>query len=166
MKNIIVSVCALVCVAMVWGGPVADAGDLKVGYVDLRRAFFEYEKAQQLDAEITEFAEANQDKRDTMIREITRMRDELEIMSEEARRARQLELDEMVRELQQFDMQSREVILERKDNFFREVMDDIQAVVVSKGDAGGYDYILDSRNIMYANEEYDLTQEVIQELNR
>lgn len=144
----------------------AETKELKVGYVDLRRAFFEYEKAKKLDAELNEFAEASQTKRDTMVQNITKLRDEVEILSADARQKKQDEMDKMIQELQEFDKESRQIILERKDNLFREVMDDIQKVVTEKGTSGGYDYILDSRNIMYAADKYDLTQEVVTELNK
>jgi Skp family chaperone for outer membrane proteins len=49
---------------------------------------------------------------------------------------------------------------------FREVIADIQKIVDDMGENGGYDYILDSRNIMYAREDSDLTDQVIAELNK
>jgi outer membrane protein len=145
---------------------MAEAKELKVGYVDLRRAFHEYEKAQTLDAELNEFAESTQAKRDTMVENITKLRDEAELLSETARQQKQQEMNIRIQELQEFDRDSRQIILERKDNLFREVIDDIQKIVTDKGTKGGYDYILDSRNIMYAADKYDLTQEVIDVLNK
>jgi outer membrane protein len=49
---------------------------------------------------------------------------------------------------------------------FREVVDDIQKVVDDFGKKGKYDFILDSRNIMYGKEEFDLTDAVIKRLNK
>lgn len=145
---------------------IASAKELKIGFVDLRKAFYDYEKAKTMDNELNEFAKSTQTKRDTMVQNVTKLRDEVELLSADARQGKQKEMDEMIAELQEFDRESRQVILERKDNLFREVMDDIQKIVVEKGTSAGYDYILDSRNIMYAADMYDLTQEVITELNK
>jgi outer membrane protein len=163
--GLIICAIAILCAGPMRAG-AEGPGDLKVGYVDLRRAFFEYEKAKELDNELNEFAEATQVKRDAMVQNITKLRDEAELLSEGARQKKQTEMEESIQELQQFDRESRQILMERKDDLFREVIEDIQKVVLDKGTAGGYDYILDSRNIMYAAEKYDLTQEVVSELNK
>ena len=169
MKRSLIASCAAVtmcsiALSMIPG--MAEAKELKVGYVDLRRSFHEYQKAQTLDAELNEFAESTQVRRDTMVQNITKLRDEAELLSEKARQQKQQEMNVRIQELQEFDRDSRQIILERKDNLFKEVIDDIQKIVTDKGAKGGYDYILDSRNIMYAADKYDLTQEVINELNK
>ena len=46
-----------------------------------------------------------------------------------------------------------------------EVVEDIQGIVEVFGKEGGYDYIFDSRNIMYADKKFELTEEVIKKLN-
>jgi len=142
-----------------------SAKELKIGFVDLKRAFYEYEKAKAMDNELNEFARDSQTKRDTMVQNITKLKDEVELLSADARQKKEKEMDDRIGELQEFDRESRQIILERRDTIFREVLDDMQEVVVEKGKAGGYDYILDSRNIMYADDMYDLTQEVVTELN-
>jgi len=49
---------------------------------------------------------------------------------------------------------------------FREVVDDIQAVVTTIGEKEGHDFVLDSRNVMYAKDEYNLTDMVLESLNK
>ena len=142
----------------------SDTG--KMGYVDLRRAFYEYNKTSKLESEINELAEATQEKRDTMVRNITRLRDESELLQGAAKERKQAEVDNMLRELQQFDHETRENILNKRNEMFQDVVADIQKVVESIGKKAGYEYILDSRNIMYADEKHDLTQEVINQLNK
>jgi outer membrane protein len=169
MKKITASICAAIMVfsTLVCFSPdLANAKELKVGFVDLRKAFYDYEKAKTMDADLNEFAEATQQKRDTMVQDVTKLRDEIELMDGETRERKQKEMEAKIRELQEFDRDSRQIILERKDNLFREVMDDIQKVVTEKGTSEGYDYVLDSRNIMYADDKYDLTEEVVAELNK
>lgn len=138
----------------------------KIGYVDLRRAFYEYKQSQTLEKELNELTDASQNKRNTMIQEITKLRDEGELMSGPAREKKQAEIDGKLRELQEFDRQAREQILNKKNEMFRMVIEDIQKVVEEMGKSQGYNYIMDSRNIMYADESEDLTDQVIQKLNK
>jgi len=169
MKKMIAVGCAvfMTCSILLSVVPVkAEAAGLKVGFVDLRKAFYDYEKAKTMDKDLNTFAAASQAKMETMVQNVSKLRDEMELLSAESRAKKEQEMDASVKELKEFDQESRQTILERKDNLFREVMDDIQKVVVDKGTKGGYDYILDSRNIMYAADKYDMTQEVVAELNK
>lgn len=142
----------------------SDTG--KMGYVDLRRAFTEYNKTGELESEINALAEATQEKRNTMVREITRLRDESELLKGVAKEQKQAEVENMLRELQQFDHETRENLLNKRNEMFQDVVADIQKVVEGIGKKAGYEYILDSRNIMYADDKHDLTQEVINQLNK
>ncbi|MEA3489437.1 MAG: OmpH family outer membrane protein [Candidatus Omnitrophota bacterium] len=142
------------------------SADVKIGYVDLRQAFYEYDKTKNMEQELAAFTEDTQEKRTKMIEGITKLRDEAELLSEEAKRKKQGEIDNKLSELQEFDRGTRQTLLNKRNDMFREVIDDIQVVVKTMGKEGGYDYVLDSRNIMYANETFDLTEEVLKRLNK
>jgi outer membrane protein len=163
-KISVVAIAALMILAA--AAPVSYSETGKMGYVDLRKAFYEYNKTSELEKEINELAEATQEKRNTMVREITRLRDESELLQGDAKERKQAESDNMLRELQQFDHETRENILNKRNEMFQDVVADIQKVVEVIGKKAGYEYILDSRNIMYADEKHDLTQEVINQLNK
>ena len=159
---------ALVLALMAAGltAPAAFSQDVKIGYVDLRRAFYEYDKTKTLEEELEALTEDTQDKRTKMIEEITKMRDEAAIMSDDAKKKKQRLIDAKLAELQEFDRDARANILNKKNDMFRIVIEDIQAVVENMGKEGGYDYILDSRQLMYTNENFDLTDEVLKKLNK
>jgi len=137
----------------------------KMGYVDLRRAFYEYEKTKSLEAELTSLTEDRQGKRTDMVGVITKLRDEAELLKGDTRDKKQGEIDVKLAELQEFDKVTRQELLNKKNDMFRGVIDDIQKVVEDLGKKGQYDYVLDSRNIMYADEKFDLTDEVVKRLN-
>jgi outer membrane protein len=138
----------------------------KLGYVDLRRAFYEYEKTKTMEQQLNEETEARGAERTKMIDKITKLRDAAELLSGKAKTSKQAEIDEELSELQEFDRDTRQALLNKKNDMFREVIEDIQKIVEEIGEKGGYDYILDSRNIMYAKPDFDLTDEVVKRLNR
>lgn len=138
----------------------------KVGYVDLRRAFNEYEDAVERQEELDVLTEQLQQERNRMVSDITQQRDRAEMLSGEAREQAYAEIDQKLLQLQQFDHEKRQELLNQKNEMFREVVEDIERVVTSIGSEEGYDYILDSRYMMYARDGLDLTDTVLRQLNR
>ncbi|MBD3427211.1 MAG: hypothetical protein GF409_08335 [Candidatus Omnitrophica bacterium] len=160
-----VMVIAALFVAVAISVPAAYSQEAKLGYVDLRKAFYEYEKTKTMEEQLNDETESRQQERTQIIEKINKLRDEAELLSGKAKTAKQAEIDSELAELQEFDRQTRQTLLNKKNDMFREVIEDIQTVVTSIGDQQGYDYILDSRNIMYAKPDYDLTDKVIEQLN-
>jgi len=154
----------LITVSLVSGA--AYAADGKVGYVDLRRAFYEYEKTKNMETSLTSFTGERQAERTAKVQELTKMRDSAEMLKGDAREKKQQAIDGKLMELQEYDRATRQEILNKRNDMFREVIEDIQKVVEEIGKKNGYSYILDSRNIMYAEEKLDLTDEALKELNK
>ena len=144
----------------------AQAKDGKIGYVDLRRAFYEYDKTKTFEDELNKLTDARQAERTKKVETISKLRDELELLSGNARNKKQGQVEEKIADLNEYDRATRQQLLNKKNDMFREVIDDIQGVVDGMGKKGNYDYILDSRNIMYSKEDFDLTDQVIKKLNK
>ncbi len=138
----------------------------KIGYVDLRRTFYEYEKTKDMEGELTKLADEFQGERAEEVKAITKMRDEAELLKDDTKNQKQSEIENKLKELQEFDRKTRQELLDKKNDMFRKVIDDIQGVVEQLGKKNDYDYVLDSRNIMYGREVFDLTDEVLGELNK
>jgi len=145
---------------------VAYSADLKVGYVDLRRAFYEYKQTKVLEAELKDLTDQRQGKREKMIKNLTDMRDKVELLRGDAKIKKQNEMDAKLAELQEFDRTARQELLTKKNDMFRGIIEKIQKVVEDMGAKGNYDYVIDSRNIMYAQKSYDMTDSVIKQLNK
>ena len=70
--TMIIMACLMVCVLI---APLSSAKEMKVGYVDLRRAFYEYGKTQELETELNTATDESQAKRTKKIEEITLLLD-------------------------------------------------------------------------------------------
>lgn len=143
----------------------AYAAEGKIGYVDLRKAFYEYNKSKNFETQLNDATGKREGDRAKLVEEITKMRDELQMLQADAKTKKQGEVDTKIAALQDFDRETRQQLLTKKNDMFKEVIDDIQKIVEAMGKSGGYDYIMDSRNIMYGKPEYDLTAQVITQLN-
>lgn len=137
----------------------------KVGFVDLRRAFYDYDKTKKLEGDLNSATQEKQAKRNKDVEAITKMRDESELLTGDAKKKKQEEIEKKLMELQDSDKVIRQELLNKKNDMFRAVIDDIQKVVADMGEKEKYDFILDSRSIMYNSKEYDLTDEVLKRLN-
>ncbi|MDD5633694.1 MAG: OmpH family outer membrane protein [Candidatus Omnitrophica bacterium] len=144
----------------------AAAKEIKIGYVDLRKAFYEYKKTQTMENELNGVTDKIQQERTKKIEEITKLRGEVELLNGDAKNKKQADIDAKIADLQEYDKVNRQKLFNQKNDMFKEIVDDIQKIVNGIGEKDKYDYILDSRNIMYANNAYDLTQEVLKQLNK
>ena len=164
----IIACCAIFCLgaAFIAISAPASAEDLKIAHVDLRRTFYEYEKSKEFDSQLNEITVRRTEQREEIVSDIRKARDEAELLGSAAKQQKQQEIDSRISALNEFDVDTRQELLNKKNEMFREVVEDIQKIVKDIGEKEEYDYILDSRNIMYAKEEFDLTDVVLKKLNQ
>ncbi len=93
------------------------------------------------------------------------------LMTEANRAAKESEMQRLATEIQQFQVEK----LGPEGEFYRKqaaladpVLQKINEAIKKVGDEGGYDYIFDTvaGNILYAQEKYDLTEKILEELRK
>jgi outer membrane protein len=165
IRRVLVLLTAVFMVAgvLVFSAP-AEQG--KIGFVDLRKAFFEYEKTKTFESELNKLTDSRQQERTKKVEKVSKMRDELELLSGDARNKKQTLVEKEIAGLNEYDRSTRQMLLDKRNDMFREVVEDIQKIVDDLGKKGKYDFVFDSRNIMYGKEQFDLTDEVVKQLNK
>ncbi|MBF0493699.1 MAG: OmpH family outer membrane protein [Candidatus Omnitrophica bacterium] len=143
----------------------AFAEGQKIGVVDLRKAFYDYDKSKTFDKQLTDMTNAKTDDRNKMVEGIRTLRDEISFLSAEEKAKKQKDLDDKINALNEFDKNVRQDILNKKNDMFKEVIDDIQNVVNKVGAEDKYDYVFDSRSVMYSKGGDDITAKVLTKLN-
>ncbi|MCK5450206.1 MAG: OmpH family outer membrane protein [Candidatus Omnitrophica bacterium] len=162
-KNVVIGVIVVFMVlVMAAASGYAEVG--KIGYVDLKRAFYEYEKTKNMEEDLGVLTEKSEKERTLMVEDITTLRDEFELLAGDAKIKKQEIIRGKLEGLQTFDKNTRQELLSKKNDMFKEVIEDIQQIVEAIGKKENYDYIIDSRNIMYAKEMYDITDAVLKRL--
>jgi outer membrane protein len=139
--------------------------DARIGSIQLSRIFDEYRRTQDADVELEKVGQQKQDERDVTVSEIRRLKDEFELMAETKRAEKQGAIDTKIRELQEFDKKARKMLGTQRDNFVRDILSEIYAVIESYGKAKGFDFILSERTLLYTDGEMDLTNDIISILN-
>ncbi|MBU0520424.1 OmpH family outer membrane protein [bacterium] len=171
MRKLITAILVLVFVI-----PLAvDAKDLKLGYIHSQRILEEFQESQEaqrtLDDEQREWlTEAKR-----MEDEITALEKELEnqslLISEEKKAERIREIQKKYMEYQQYQQEvwgDTGRLFQRNKELTQPIIDKVNAVIHKLGEEGEYDVIFDAAvgNIVYAKEDFDMTDLVLEELNK
>ncbi len=133
--------------------------------VDISKVFDEYEKTKKYDQEFQTEGRLKQEERDAIVHELRRLRDEQALLSDEAKREKQSAIDTKVKELETFGNEVQKTLGEKRNQAMREVFQDIENVMTQYGERKGYDIIFNDRALLYKNKRFDVTADILKELN-
>jgi len=140
--------------------------EAKIGYVDIRKAFYEYEKTKALRNDVEKKAEEYEKTREEKIKELSKLRDEVDLLEGKAKAAKEDQINGLLVKLQAFDRDERQKLMNSENEMYKAGIEDIAKAAQQIGAQESYDFILDSRNVMYAKETFDLTDKVVVILNK
>src|ERR1043165_3622726 len=180
MKKILITILGLMI-----GLPVVSYGTLKVGTVDMNRAFKEYNKTKDAETKINDAKNAAKkeydDRADSYkkaLEEINKLSQQLEApaLSADAKTAKAKERDEkianiknMEREINEF-RQTRENQLQQQAMRMREnIIKEIKDIIMERVKSGAYDLVFDKSGqsmngvevLLYSKDSTDFTTDVI-----
>ena len=142
----------------------AFAAELKVAYVDVGEVFDNYQKTKDQDLVLKTAGEAKEKERNDMTAKIRSMEDELALLAADARAAKNEQLIEKKRQLEDFDRTVRQQLAEQRDKVVKEIFQEIDTVVQDISAKGGYDMIFNKRVLLAQKKQFDVTALVSAEL--
>ncbi len=142
----------------------AFAAELKVAYVDVGEVFDNYQKTKDQDLVLKTAGEAKEKERNEMMAKIRSMEDELALLAADARAAKQEQLIEKKRQLEDFDRTIRQQLAEQRDKVVREIFQEIDVIVQDLSNKGGYDMVFNKRVLLAQKKSFDVTAQVSAEL--
>ena len=142
----------------------AFAAEMKVAYVDVGEVFDNYQKTNDQDLVLKTAGEAKEKERNEMTTKIRSMEDELALLAADARAAKQEQLIEKKRQLEDFDRTVRQQLAEQRDKVVREIFQEIDVIVQDFSAKGGYDMIFNKRVLLAQKKNFDITAQVSAEL--
>ena len=146
--------------------PVLKAEGEKMAYVDVAKVFDEYQKTKDNDRTLQDAGKKKEQERDALVNAIRQMKDELVLLNEESKAKKQEELEAKVRELQEFDRKAKKELGDKRSVIVREIFKDIDDTVKRLGEKKGADAIFNERALLFHNIKFDMTTEVLTELNK
>lgn len=155
--------------------PLALSAEVKMGYIDSQRILEGYRGAAEITQELNTVLQNWEKEAIILKQEIEQMMQEYEsqavMLSEKAREEKHAAIEEKQREYQEFiqriwgaggeaEMRQRKVM--------QPFIDRINEIITEIGEKEGYAMVFDiaSMGVVYANGELDLTQRILDELNR
>lgn len=170
MKGLKVCVCIL-AVAVVAAASFfanaqeADKQEQKIGYINLGKTFDEYEKTQQYEKSLGEKSDKKEKEREKLVDDIKKLKDEMILLSEKGKVDKQEIVDDKIKELQDFDKETRDELKSERDDIVRNILREIDGVIQDFGKQNAFSVILNDRILVYGNKAIDITEKIIGILN-
>ena len=143
----------------------AQAGD-KLGYVDLSRAFSEYNKTKGYDKTLSDKEKNYTEERDKKVADLKAFQDKLNLLNDKEREAKKDDLQAKVKAFQDYDRQKQADLRKEQEEKMKELLADIQEAVKKYAEKEGYTIVFNDRVLVYQSKSMDITDKVIEILNK
>ena len=168
-NHVLVSV--LILIVLLGTGSVF--AQVKMGYIDSQRILATYSKAvdaqKKLEAETAQASDELKKMENDFRAQQERLEQQAMLLNDEKKQQKAQELQELYMKIQQFSQDKQTELANRQDELLKPVFDKINTVINQIGEKDGYDFIFNgsiSGNLVYAKEQYDLTDKVLAELDK
>ncbi len=180
----------LTLVLAMLGGSVANAQQLKIGSVDMKKVFESYYKTKDAEAKINEARnnakkelEDRLDIQKKKMEEVQKMNTEIEnpALSKEAKETKSKTRDEAIAELRTMDRENSEFRANREKQLQEQsvrmragIVEEINKIVDAKVKAESFDLVFDKSGpslngvpiVLYSRDSYEFTNDVVAALNK
>lgn len=143
----------------------AQAAD-KFGYIDLSRTFSEYNKTKGYDKNLNDKEKAYTDERDKKVAELKGLQDKFNLLNDKERESKRGELETKMKAFQDSDRQKQEDLRKEQDEKMKEILKDIETAVKKYAEKEGYTMVFNDRVLVYQNKALEITNQIIDDLNK
>lgn len=145
----------------------------KTAYVDTTKLIQEYKEMKDVEAKFSTKSDSVREELDAVAKvfqeEVQAYQSEMDAMSQAKRKEKEQELMQKQQRIQQQQQMQGNRLREQSDAMIDSVVNKVKDYVGDYGKENGYTYIFgsnESANIMYAEDGRDLTQEILEKLNK
>jgi outer membrane protein len=168
----------LIALTTLMAAPAVQAQDMKIGFVEPRAVLDRMPEMRAVQQRLQNFAERKQSELATKERElqteIELYQQKVGVISESARQQEEERLTQLDTEFRQLQQQAQQEMQQRRAELMSPLLEDIQNAINAVASRKGIDYVLNTTTsagdviILYVSpqvqEEYDITDDVMQEL--
>jgi len=162
MKTRIVLLAVMFALVMV----VPAFAAAKMAYVDLSLTFDQYEKTRSYDDKLSEVQAKKEKDLEQVANEIKGLEDKMSLLSEKERANKQKELEAKSNKLRQMSQEIALDLRRERDEKLKEILQDIEKVIQTYAQKNGYDFIFNDRVLLYGAAGADVTQDIVDKLNK
>jgi outer membrane protein len=143
---------------------VANAAE-KLAYVDLTKIFSEYTKTKEYDKNLGDKQTAYETERDKVVSDIKAFQDKLNLLSDKEKDAKKNDLENKIKNLQEFDRQKQGDLRKEQDDKMKELLKDINDAIKQYAEKEGYTMVFNDRVLVYQDKSMDITSKIIEIVN-
>lgn len=143
----------------------AAQASLKLGYVDLLKVFEGYQHKQESEQVLEQRGKQKQTELEGRFNDLKKMRQSLELLNDQAKDAKAREIEERADEFKRVKERTERDLLRERSELAKQILDEIDQAVADYAKANGYSVILDQRSLLYGEEIYDVTADILKSLN-
>ena len=164
VRNMIIAACVGV---FLFGLCVSSSfAESKIGYVNMEKCFNEYGKTQTANAKLQEEQKKKRAEAEKMVASINKLKEESELLSDQARRNKEAIIKEKIKELRDYEKDTVGEIRDKLLTLRKDIIGEITKVIEEKGKKEGYDYIFISDVLVYKKDGADVTESILEILNK
>lgn len=164
MRNKLVFLCAVLFV-MVIALDWAAAAE-KIAYVDLTKIFSEYNKTKDYDKILGDKEDAYKKEREKIVSDAKQFQEKMNLMSDKEKEAKQGDLENKLKTLQEFDRQKQTDLRKEQDEKMKELLKDINDAIKVYAEKEGYALVFNDRALVYQAKSLDITDQIIEIVNK
>ncbi|MFL5261752.1 MAG: OmpH family outer membrane protein [Anaeromyxobacteraceae bacterium] len=168
MQKVPVALATLLALGLA-GAPARARAEQKLAFVDLQRALNEVDEGKTAKAALKREFDQKQKTLDEKKGEFDKLRGEFEkqavVMSDDARKERQGELERKQMELQGLFVQMQKELSERERETTRGIFDKMHAIVSEIAEQEGVALVLTAEALVFATPSLDFTNELVRKYN-
>lgn len=138
----------------------------KFASVDIIRIASEYNKAKDYQKNLENKINVYNTQRDEKVNDIKQFQDKMNLLSDKEKEAKQAELEAKVKALQDFDREQQTDLRKEDLELNQKIAEDIKRVIEQYAQKQGYTLVFDARVLAYQTKGIDITDKIIQTLNK
>ena len=162
LSPLVVAMLGLLCAGVCL--PV-EAQELKIGYVNIGEVFDGYEKTKGSDAVLEKKGKQKEAELEVRMNELKKLRQNLELLNDDSREAKEREIEEKSEELQRFRTSTARDLRRERDKIAAEILSEIRQGIEEYAKANNFSLIVDERSLLYGQPAYDVTADILKRLN-
>ena len=150
---------------MALSAPLRAEGE-KFAYVDIAKVYDNYQMTKDNDRTLQEAGRKKEEERDALVHEIRQLKDEITLLNDSAKAEKQKEIEKKIGTLQDYDQDAKMELGDQRRTIVQDIFKNIDEAVNRYGERKGIDLIFNDKSLLYQNPKYDITEDVLQELNK
>ena len=152
-------------------GQTAYSENIKIGVVDLLKALNESDSGKKAKTDLEFLIKLKQSSLEEKSKTAEKLKADIakqsSVLSSEARKAKEEELDRLVRELQRLASDSQAEVKKKENDFTLDIIKELRVIISKVGADEGYTLIIENADgiILFSKKEIDLTDVIIKKYN-